>query len=594
MTRSDEPLASAVLGLLRSLERPAGSLVVDVAGDTDLRAALIGAGFGCIAVVPPHAAPSGAVESVTGDLRAPGALLDSVARAVGQREVAAIWIGDVLQHITDEGSLLDAARAAADHFGAVPLVVTAGNVTHRDVGAKLLMGRWDVAETGILAAPHRRHFTAASLAATLCRHGWHEVAAADVVRDRSEQHFPSGAAPLEKATSLGAQLAALRAGAGPGAYVTTFVRAYEPGAPSPGAGPVRPAQGEGTEAAPAPFLSVLVRTQGVRGPTLHETLLCLAAQHCDDFEVVVLLHDGRPGSRQALDEMIGEFHPSFSGRVRVVEVSGGGRSRPLNEGARAARGRYLAMLDDDDLVFAHWVQIYRETAERAPGRVVRVGVATQHVSASTGTWDGEDGYEIAGRPRLDFAIDADHLEHVLANRTPTNGYAVPRSLVTDLGVGWDESLPVLEDWDHLLRAMSICGLENVAEIAGLLRWWDSGDDSKRAYPPDAWESTKEAIVGAHDEMPLVLGPGMFSRLRARLLDGDLAQAALGRSIAQVAQLSAELEAARSQLSLETDAHRAALRQVADVLGSTSWRVTGPFRSARRIARELVRARRRGS
>src|SRR6516165_4845723 len=41
----------------------------------------------------------------------------------------------------------------------------------------------------------------------------------------------------------------------------------------------------------APLLSVLMRTQHRRPATLEEALLSLAAQSCDDFELLLLAHD---------------------------------------------------------------------------------------------------------------------------------------------------------------------------------------------------------------------------------------------------------------------------------------------------------------
>lgn len=553
-------LADAVLGLLGSLGRSAGSIVVDAGGDPEVRAALEGAGFACVEADPAAPGPLTETGATTGPL-------------------GAIWLGDALQRVDDPGALLEALRSAAVHADGTPLLVAVSNVTHRDVAANLLVGRWEPTDTGILQESHRRQFSASSLERAMAAHGWAETGRADLVAVRSDQHR-AGAAPCETATSLGAQLAAVRDGAGPDAFVTTFLRAYEPGPYEEPAG--------ATEGA-VPFLSVLVRTQGRRWATLHETLLSLAAQHCDDLEVLVLLHDGAPGARETLEELVGEFHPSFSSRVRIVEVSGGGRAHPLNEGAKAARGRYLAILDDDDLVFAHWAQRIAEAADRAPGRLVRLGVATQHVIA--GAWDGEDGYEIAGRPRLDFALDADHLEHVLDNRTPVNGYAVPRSLVTELGVTWDDSLDVLEDWDHILRAMAICGLENVAEIAGLLRWWDEGQDSKHLHDTGVWERARAAVIANRNAAPLVLAAGSFSRLRSRVIDGDVAHVAADARAAEVDRLSAELDAARAQLRAEAEAHQATRRALADVRGaldavyaSTSWKATEALRQGAALAR----------
>ncbi|HAM01522.1 MAG TPA: glycosyl transferase family A, partial [Acidimicrobiaceae bacterium] len=69
------------------------------------------------------------------------------------------------------------------------------------------------------------------------------------------------------------------------------------------------------------------------------------------------------------------------------------------------------------------------------------------------------------------------VEHLYENRTPNCAYAVPRSLVTRLGQTWDESLVVLEDWDHLLRVASLAGVVSRPVVTGLIRSWRNAETS---------------------------------------------------------------------------------------------------------------------
>ncbi len=534
----------------------------------------------------------------------PGALTAALGPTLRGRRVAALVIGDSLNRVGDLGGYLDGLHGLCDELGGVPVLVASPNVTHLDIGAKLLIGRWDVTTSGTVSAAYVRHFSTAALHSTMAGHGFAELDAEDRTRARSDQHFPSDVAVLEPGTPVGALVRWLREMARGDAHVDRFVRAYVPapgvdavgvdavgvdavGVDAVGAGPSTPGS-----AAPL-FLSVLLRTQGRRAATLQESLLCLAAQTCDDFEVLTLLHDGDERSADSVRELVEEFHESFSRRVRVVSVSGGGRCRPLNEGALLARGEYLAMLDDDDLVLADWVETFRDAARRAPGRVVRTAVANQRIEARPGRWDGEDGYEVVDRPRLVFSLDFDHVDHLLDNRTPNNGYAFPRSLVTELGLRWDESLPVLEDWDHLLWSASICGVRGVPRITALLRSWEVGEDSKSQHSPALWEATRRRVIDKHGATPLLLDRGAFPQLRARLIDGDVAAEHAARLEQDVHRTAVELDAARARLevaeqALEAtrDALRSTTRQLEEVHGSTSWRITAGLRLAARAARRV--------
>lgn len=362
--------------------------------------------------------------------------------------------------------------------------------------------------------------------------------------------------------------------------------------------------GEAVDAGDGPFLSVLVRTQGTRPATLEDTLLTLAAQTCDDFEVLVLVHDPVDGTLAAIEETVGTFHPRFARRVRVLAVEGGGRSRPLNEGARLARGRYLAMLDDDDLAFAHWVASFKEAAGRAPGAVLRCCVATQQVRALPGAWDGADGYEVAGRPHVDYPLTFDYLDHLVDNRTPNNGYAVPRAAVCELGLTWDEQLPVLEDWDHLMRTAALLGVESTPTVSAMLRAWSEGTSSKTVHAEEVWTETHRLVEERQTAAPVLLPRGAAAALRARAVRDEASGREQERLRAEVEHLrhvvdmlSGQLDEAGRRLEA-VDEGVVALRQaladaeaqLAAIRSSTTWRLgqaaQAPLAAARRLATSL--------
>ncbi len=108
-------------------------------------------------------------------------------------------------------------------------------------------------------------------------------------------------------------------------------------------------------------------------------MTCLAAQTSDDFEVIVLVHSSDPRHREATDDLVAMFAPAFADRVRVTAVTGGGRSRPLNVGIDLAEGRYVAFLDDDDVVTADWVERFLEGARAHPGTVVRASCFVRQI-----------------------------------------------------------------------------------------------------------------------------------------------------------------------------------------------------------------------
>ena len=129
-------------------------------------------------------------------------------------------------------------------------------------------------------------------------------------------------------------------------------------------GPLPPPE----EAGDGPFLSVLMRTQGTRPEPLSVALRSLADQRCRDFELLLLVHN--PGREVAarISEVVDSQPEWLRTRTRVETVVGGGVSRPLNHGLMLASGRYVTILDDDDLALPHWVETSRSSQAGTPAK----------------------------------------------------------------------------------------------------------------------------------------------------------------------------------------------------------------------------------
>jgi hypothetical protein len=354
----------------------------------------------------------------------------------------------------------------------------------------------------------------------------------------------------------------------PGRPLDAFLAAVggDAGAPS-GAFLVR-SYTSGTHAEPAtvpgPFLSVLLRTRGRRPDSLAEVLLCLGAQSHDDFEVLLLAHDVGGEQREVLDRTRADLPASAGDRVRLLDVSGGGRSRPLNVGVEAARGAYVAVLDDDDLVTAHWVEAFATGARRAPGRIVRSIAVEQDVERYVGR---PPGFRAAGWPRRRWDADFSLVSHIVDNHSPVHCYALPADVFTDLGLRFDESLPVLEDWDLLVRAAMLVGVVDTGEVTCVYRRWPAAETSFAEHAEATWPDRAWGVVAGWDRRPLLLPPNSASRLRA---DGIalLRHRPLRRRVAGRLQRSRDRWGPRLMRTRLGPAVRSAYRQVARRAGPT--------------------------
>jgi hypothetical protein len=259
--------------------------------------------------------------------------------------------------------------------------------------------------------------------------------------------------------------------------------------------------------ADAPFLSVVIRTMGDRRESLRDALLCLAGQHDEDFEVILMVHN--PASSAVVDSvrtLVTEEVGDLAARVRVEVAVGVGRSRPLNAALTMVRGRYVAFYDDDDVVLANWVRTFHEASAVAWGRVLRAIVVDQHCVFEP--WvDGDGGYVADGELEPIYRERFSLLEHVMGRSAPLHSFAFPRSAFTSLGLKFDEAISVLEDWDFELRAIRFLGVHSVEVVTGVYRRHPDSD-SLALHPP----SERDAVVA--DKLREIVADDVF------LIDGE--------------------------------------------------------------------------
>jgi glycosyltransferase involved in cell wall biosynthesis len=295
-----------------------------------------------------------------------------------------------------------------------------------------------------------------------------------------------------------------------------------------------------------------MRTQGERPGNLEEALTCLAAQAVDDFEVHLAVHHDDPEVVRQVQDLVARFADGFQKRVDVFPVAGGGRARPLNAGLERAGGRYVAFLDDDDLVTGDWVEAFRAGSEEAPGSVVRCSSVNQRIERAGPS--ARAPYVEVGEPETVFAARFDLLEHLQDNSTPIFSFAVPRTVVGE--ARFCEDLPVLEDWEFLLRMALAAGVHDTGRVTGVYHWWVSGESTLDQAGAAQWQEARRQVLSRIDRHPVLLPAGSAGRL-AVLLD-------------DLAAIRAELATSRA----EADTAR---RNVEAVLGSRYWRGTAPLR-----------------
>ena len=526
--------------------RDAGVDYIGADADPEGLASLAGRGFGTASI----------------DLSDMSGTEAAIRSALDGRAIGSISLLDVIEHLPGGDDLLVLLRRLADETSA-PLVISVPNVTHRDLAAKLLLAHWDYTSTGLLDRTHLVHHTEAFLTSRLAGAGWACREVMDFELNDSDQHFPADLPTLNRSTSVGLFLAMLRGSAAPHASTNQFVRVYEP------ATPVVADLSPATSSESGPLFTVVMRTQGKRMAALREVLLCLRGQSINDFELRLMVHMATDADAAAVETLVAELPADIAGRTHLARVNDGGRARPLNEGLAAARGRYVVCLDDDDLVLAHWLETFQRLAKEHPGRVLRAVAVSQQV---TGTLSdgGKTSHRASGPVVPEFLEDFDVVRHLDISTTPLMGWAFPVSAYRDLGLRFDETLDVCEDWDYELRTLLLCGVAPTREITCIYRRWLGVETSGTLHGVEQWQQARAVIRERLDNHPALLPAGWLSAIDRntdkRTQELDRYAAKLEFDIAELKRYGINLE---SRL-VEVEGKRSSLTaQMVDIEGHNS-------------------------
>ena len=408
---------------------------------------------------------------------------------LGDRRLGAVLALDVLEHLEHPDEALRAvASVAAEHPGA-QLVVSIPNVTHVDVGAKLLLGRWDLTGTGLLDDTHLRFFNERLIGELLGGSGWAQVDAEDVDLEYSDQRFPEDAPVIRPGVPARELLLRLRRDAGAHATTYQFVRRCTVAPPAPKPVDIR-------DASPRDQL-VTVFVSG--GKDLAPLLADLDGQTVKGVEVVVL----EPGA--------GATHDAIA----------------------AARGRYLSFLDAVMRMSPAWLEQLQRAEEAAPSHLLVSGavvIGNDRFGARASVPWAELVEDETAAPQV--WLDVAHADRpgamILA------AHAVPADALSSCGIGPVPSLGPAADPVMLLRAAELCGVHY-------------GDGVTIAV------SDVHARTGAHqlllaaellDASPWLLPTGSFSRVAS--LRDELVASRAAEHAARDAAAAKELEAAALQ------------------------------------------------
>lgn len=195
-----------------------------------------------------------------------------------------------------------------------------------------------------------------------------------------------------------------------------------------------------------PLVTIVTRTYGPRTDLLRECIASVLNQTWENVEHLIVEDRTR-----LAEQVVAEARERYGSDLAYIRSDGAGRARAGNCGFEKARGEYLMMLDDDDLVFPDHVETLMEALLADREAVASYALA----------WDVQTANINEKRHEFLHSTPAGHKEGFSLpklldmNYIPIQAILFKKDLFRNVG-GFEESLDQLEDW-HLWARYAMQG-----------------------------------------------------------------------------------------------------------------------------------------
>ncbi len=220
-----------------------------------------------------------------------------------------------------------------------------------------------------------------------------------------------------------------------------------------------------------PLVSVIVRSMD--RPSLPEALQSIADQTYPNIQVVVVNAKGGRHSPVPVRQPHWDV-------VLVDDTEPLGRSRAANVGLQHAQGRWILFLDDDDLLL--------------PDHVDKLAQALRDDPSYLAAYGGVRVIDRNGVPLFDYDRPYRFERLLASNFIPNMAVLFDRMLVEERGCFFDESLPVLEDWDFWLQVARHTEFLHVPGISAIYRYGLGQSGLSQGRQESLYRRHREALM----------------------------------------------------------------------------------------------------
>ena len=344
---------------------------------------------------------------------------------------------------------------------------------------------------------------------------------------------------------------------------------------------------------PSPTVAVLVRTKD-RPRFLRRALANIAEQTFTDYTVCVINDGGDESATRAILQASPLAHllEGDAPRLMLITTSGGNMEAASNAGLAATDSKFVAIHDDDDL----WAP---EFLERTVGalRASEALICSTRVVERYERETPEGEFEVYEERIFHDGLPGFGLQFLYrTNRTVPIGILYRRRLHELVGF-YDESLPVVGDWEFNLRAAAVTEVLLVDEP---LAYWSLRPEADGAEANSVQRQAEHARFDAsvraraiRDDLQSGGRPGpylyqahLMADLERRVIDGhDLTRESLdllrslGERLERIEARQAAMDARQRELEARFATDRSRGRGALRTLSSAARSLARRMRSA---------------
>jgi glycosyltransferase involved in cell wall biosynthesis len=221
------------------------------------------------------------------------------------------------------------------------------------------------------------------------------------------------------------------------------------------------------------LVSVIVPTYN-RPEMLGDCLRSILHQTYPNIEIIVV-NDGGVDVKKVIDPL------NRQNQITSLEhTANRGMAAARNTGIAAARGKYLAYLDDDDSYLPHHIETLVNFLEKNDCKVAYTDAHRAHRKTI-------NGRDVVQRRDLPYSIDFDSDRILVQNYIPTLCVMHEKNCLDATG-SFDEELTVLEDWDLWIRMSRKFPFAHVKEITGEFVWRTDGKTMSSDRRTEFWRT----------------------------------------------------------------------------------------------------------